>query len=602
MKGFGALAVSTGIAFVVSACWTYAQDTLPQPAFRGKIDANLSIPAWPPEPKAEKGAPNILLILVDDAGFGETSTFGGPAYTPNYDRLAADGLRYNEFQVNAICSPTRAALLSGRNAHAVGFGDTTDAGAGYPGYNTVWPKSAASIAEVLKDNGYSTAAFGKWHNTPVWEVSPAGPFDRWPTGMGFQYFYGFMAGQDNQYYTRIYEDTTPIEPPVTPDHGYDFTHDMTNQAIHWLHEHDTVAPNKPFFIYFATGAVHAPHQVPKKWIDLYQGKFKQGWDELRRETFARQKRLGVIPADAELTPRPPGLQAWNSLGEEEKKLLAHQAQVYAGYVTQVDSEIGRLLEAIHNEGKTNNTIVLWIFGDNGGNAQGGPLGFDAQDVNGKPRSIKDRLAIAQDLGSAMFMNDYAAAWGWAESCPFQGAKVDAAHLGGTRDPLVISWPAGIKDAGGLRSQFSHVTDIAPTLYQVAGIVPPKEVNRVRQSPLAGVSLAYTFDHPNAPSRHHVQYFEARGNRSIYKDGWWAGDVVRETWESHGGVGANTNSNVNLRPWELYDLTKDYSQAHDLAKRYPEKLKEMKQLFNEEARRNHVYPLLPKTGSLPLPQN
>lgn len=570
--------------------------------FKGKIniDASKSLPAWPQEPTAQRNAPNIVLILVDDVGFSTTSTFGGPAQTPNFSKLAAAGLRYNEFHVNAICSPTRASLLSGRNAHEVGFGTPAEWGAGYPGYNTLWPKDSASVAEVLKDNGYSTAAFGKWHNTPMWQVNPAGPFDRWPTGLGFEYFYGFISGADNQYYPRLYRDTTPTEPPSTPAQGYDLNVDLTDDAIRWLHQHDAAAAGKPFFLYFATGATHSPHQVPKMWIDKYQGRFDQGWDKVREENFEREKRLGVIPENAKLTPRPEGLPAWDSLSADEKKLLAHEAEVYAGYTEQTDHEIGRLLEAIKDEGKSDNTIVIWIFGDNGASAQGGELGNDAHAVNGELKSVKDRLATEEELGSEVFMNHYAASWAWAFSAPFKGTKVDASHLGGTRDPMVISWPARIEKVGGLRSQFAHVNDVAPTLYEVAGIRAPRVVNGVQQTPLEGTSMVYTFDHPTEPSHHHVQYFESLGNRAIYKDGWWAGDLVRETWEQPNEHGSSRNANVH--PWELYDLDTDYSQADDLANKYPKKLKAMEELFDEQAKINHVYPLMPAAGSLPTPQN
>jgi arylsulfatase A-like enzyme len=600
--------MAAGMALIAFGSPLTAQDTLPKPApsFTGKVDIDVrkSTPEWPEPVKAAQGAPNILLVLVDDVGFSTTSTFGGPVSTPNFERLAAAGLRYNAFHVNALCSPSRAALLSGRNAHEIGFGTVAEIGAGYPGYNTLWPKSSAPIAEVLKDNGYSTAAFGKWHNTPAWQVSPAGPFDRWPTGLGFEYYYGFMSGADNQYFPRIYRNTTPVEPPKTPEEGYHFTDDLTNEAIKWLHQHDAAAGDKPFFLYFATGATHSPHQVPKEWIEKYKGKFDQGWDALRDENFQREKQLGVIPVNAKDTPRPPGLPAWDSLSADEKRLVAHEAEVYAGYAAQTDFEIGRLLDAIKDEGKTDNTIVLWIFGDNGGSAQGGPLGEDARQVNGAAASLPDRLASEEDLGSEVFMNHFAAAWAWSLSAPFQGTKEDASHLGGSRDPLIISWPARIKQVGGLRSQFSHLNDIAPTLYEVAGITPPKSVNGVAQTPLEGTSLVYTFDHPNEPSRHHIQYFATSGNRAIYKDGWWAGDLVRYTWEQNGIAGAEAQMPVeyNLHPWELYNLNDDYSQANDLAAKYPEKLKEMQQLFDEEAKRNHVYPLLPAYGSLPSPQN
>ena len=481
--------------------------------------------AFPEEVTARQGAPNIVLILVDDVGFSATSTFGGAIQTPNFDKLAAAGLRYNNFHVNSLCSPTRAALLSGRNNHQVGFGAVAEAASGFPGYNSLWPKSAASIAEVLKDNGYSTAAFGKWHNTPIWQVSPVGPFDRWPTGLGFQHFYGFLAGYDNQYFPRLFRDTVPVEPPHTPDQGYSLTTDMTDEAIRWLHQLEAVAPQKPFFLYYAPGATHTPHQVPKAWIAKYKGKFDAGWDEMRRATFERQKKLGVIPANAELTPRPAGLPAWESLPADEKKLLAHQAEVYAAFTEQTDYEIGRLLEEINDSGKSENTLVIEIFGDNGASAEGGPDGYDAKDDQGKPLSIQQRLATSDAEGSELYMNHFAAAWAWALSTPFQGTKMDASHLGGTTDPMIISWPAKIHDKGGLRSQFQHVTDIAPSIYEAAQIKMPDGVNGTEQLPLEGSSLLYTFDHPRRtqqPSRSVLCY----GGQSCHLQRWLVGWTPR----------------------------------------------------------------------------
>ena len=556
---------------------------------------------WPRPPKAPAGAPNVVLILVDDVGFGATSTFGGPIPTPTFDKLAAAGLRYNSFHVNSLCSPTRAALLTGRNNHEVGFGSIAEWSSPYSGYNTLLPKSSATIAEVLKENGYATAAFGKWHNTPMWQVSPAGPFDRWPTGLGFDYFYGFIQAADSQYYPRIFRDTTPVEPGTTPQQGYHFTTDITNDAITWLHRHDAVASDQPFFIYYATGATHTPHQVPQKWIDMYKGKFDQGWDALRQAAFDRQKSLGVIPANAELTPRPAGLPAWDSLTPDQKKLLAHQMEVYAGFLAQTDYEIGRMLDAIRDEGQADNTVVMEIVGDNGASAEGGLEGTDAHDVNGKPLTIEARLDTADLLGSETYMNHYAAAWAWALSSPFPGTKQDASHLGGTTDPLIIVWPGHIKDAGGLRSQFSHVNDIAPTIYDIVGVKPPAEVDGVAQTPLEGTSLTYTFDSASAPSRHHVQYFCTSGNRAIYKDGWWAGDLFHSTWEGVVLTGGVADKDLDTHPWELYNLNDDYSQAHNLAGKYPEKLKEMQALFAQEATRNHVSPLLPAMEEYPAGQ-
>ena len=606
MRGLWKLAVvaAAGWSFFLGGCsgrkssHSTEQQILPKPdpQFQGVISADSakSRAAFPEEVTARQGAPNVVLILVDDVGFSATSTFGGAIQTPNFDRLASSGLRYNNFHVNSLCSPTRAALLSGRNNHQVGFGTVAEAASGFPGYNSLWPKNAASVAEVLKDNGYSTAAFGKWHNTPVWQVSPAGPFDRWPTGLGFQHFYGFLAGYDNQYYPRLFRDTVPVEPPHTPEQGYSLTTDMTDEAIRWLHQVDAVAPQKPFFLYYAPGATHTPHQVPKSWIAKYKGRFDAGWDEIRKETFERQKKLGIIPANAELTPRPAGLLAWDSLPSDEKKLLAHQAEVYAAFTEQTDYEIGRLLQEIHDSGRADNTLVVEIFGDNGASAEGGPDGYDAKDIQGKPLPIKQRLAVSDADGSELYMNHFAAAWAWALSTPFQGTKMDASHLGGTTDPMIISWPTRIHDKGGLRTQFQHVTDIAPTIYEAAGVKAPDVVNGTEQIPLEGSSLLYTFDHPNEPSNHPLQYFATVGNLAIYKDGWWAGRRAWSSWEPAPPGGADK------QPWELYHVSEDYSQAHNLAEKYPEKLKELQKLFEQEATRNDVYPIFQPSGKQPLP--
>jgi arylsulfatase A-like enzyme len=570
----------------------------PDPQFQGVVspDPAKAKPAWPSEVKPGKGAPNVVLILVDDVGFSATTSFGGVIQTPNFDRLTTIGLRYNNFHVNSLCSPTRASLLTGRNNHQVGFGTVAEAATGFPGYNSLWPKNTASIAEVLKDNGYETAAFGKWHNTPTWQVSPAGPFDRWPTSLGFQHFYGFLAGYDNQYYPRLFRDTVPVEPPSTPKQGYSLTADMTDQAIRFLHQQEAVAPDKPFFLYYAPGATHTPHQVPASWIKKYKGKFDAGWDQIREETFKHQKQLGVIPANAELTPRPAGLPAWNSLSPEEQKLLAHQAEVYAAFTEQTDYEIGRLLKEIDDTGKGNNTLVIEIFGDNGASAEGTPYGYDAKDVLGKPLSIQQRLALSDQDGSELYMNHFAAAWAWALSSPFQGTKMDAAHLGGTTDPMVISWPARIQHGGGLRTQFQHVNDIAPTIYEAAGVQVPDVVNGTKQLPLEGSSFLYTFDHPEEPSHHHVQYFAMVGNIAIYKDGWWAGRHYYSPWEQ--GSPWTKGANAEKNPWELYNLNEDYSQAHDVAAKYPDKLKELQALFDEEATRNQAYPLFQSGANQP----
>ena len=521
---------SAACAVLATACVTANAQNAPVESreFAGKIDrdARKSTPAWPAMVKAPAGSPNVVLVLVDDVGFSTTSTFGGPVDTPNFESLAKRGLRYNAFYVNSICSASRAALLSGRNDHQVGFGTIAEHAQGYPGYNSVWPAKSASIARVLSEHGYNTAAFGKWHNTPVWEMNPAGPFNRWPTGQGFDYFYGFLAAFDSQYTPRLYRNTTPVEPTKTSAEGYSLTSDMADDAIRWLHRQNAAAPDKPFFLYFATAGTHTPHHVPAEWIAKYKGKFDQGWDKLREENIAREKRLGVIPQNAGTTPRPEGLAAWDSLSADEKRLLARQAEVYAGFTAQTDYEIGRVLKAIEDEGKADNTLVIEIFGDNGGCAEDGPTGYDARQMNGQIEDINARLQIEDQLGDETYMNASAAPWAWALTAPFPGTKTDASHLGGTRDPMVISWPERIKQVGGLRTQFGHLTDIAPTIYEAAGVKPPEEIDGIKQTPLEGVSLLYTFDHAEAPSRHHVQIFETNGNKAIYKDGWWAGNLLR----------------------------------------------------------------------------
>lgn len=569
-------------------------ETAPAPIDNPSRDA--TPPQWPEKIRARPGAPNVVLVLLDDAGFGATSTFGGPAQTPELDKLASEGLRYNAFHVNALCSPTRAALLSGRNDHQIGFGTVADAAAGYPGYNAHWPKSAASIARVLRDNGYSTAAFGKWHNTPYDEISPAGPFDRWPTGLGFEYFYGFLAGYDDQWRPRLYRGTTPVDLTKTPAQGYHLTTDLVDDAQIWLRRHEAVAPEKPFFLYFAPGATHWPHQVAKQWAEPYRGKFDAGWDKLREQIFARQKALGVIPANAELTPRPAELPAWDSLPPEQKKLFARQMEVYAGFMAQTDHEVGRLLATLKQDGIADNTLVLYIAGDNGGSGEGGLEGRDLLTVEGAPAPAQKRLEQAENFGGERFDNHYAAAWAWASSAPFPWMKQVASHLGGTRDPLIVSWPAKIHDKGGLRTQFQHITDIAPTLYELAGITPPQTVDGVAQIPLEGHSFAASFFDAAAPSAHPIQLFETSGNRGIYHDGWWAGARHLPPWSAELGA----NAPIGQHPWELYHLSEDFSQAHDVAAQNPEKLAELTALFDSEAKRTQVYPLLPKRAVLPSP--
>ena len=541
-------------------------------------------PSWPEPIVAPRGAPNIVVILLDDAGFAATSTFGGAVQTPELSKLAAQGVSYNRFHVASSCSPTRAALLSGRNPHVMGFGTVANDPNGFPGHNSVWKKSTAMVADVLKRNGYSTAAFGKWHNTPYWEISPVGPFDRWPTGLGFEYFYGEMNGLTHQWRPLIYRNTTLVRPPAPLAPGYHFTTDIVSEAVQWVHTQQSLAPGKPYFLYMATNATHGPLQAPREWIARYRGQFDGGWDQLREETFARQKKLGVIPADAKLTARPKDIPAWSSLSADQKKLSARQMEVFAGYLAHTDHELGRLLQAVREDPNGDNTIVFYVTGDNGGDLVGGMAGADAPD-------LPERLKRLDELGGDSLSDFYtvAAGWGWAMNTPFQGGKFVSSHLGGTRNPLVVSWPAGIKDRGGLRSQYTHVIDVVPTVYEVAGITVPSVVDGVEQRPLDGISFAYSFQDAGAPSRRRAQIFEQSGNRSIYQDGWVAG-----AFHSVPGASSPPRSFDEDR-WELYHLDEDFTQADDLAARYPQKLRELRALFDTEARKNDIYPLLEYGG-------
>ncbi|MGF1987421.1 MAG: arylsulfatase [Nostoc sp. ZfuVER08] len=561
---------------------------IPQPEFKGKIGITYkdSKPDFPQPITAPDKAPNVVLVILDDVGFGQASTFGGPVETPNLTRLAESGLRYNQFHTTALCSPTRAALLTGRNHHSVNTGVVEELATGYPGYTTILPKSAATVAEVLRQNGYNTAAFGKWHNTPDFETSVAGPFDRWPTGLGFEYFYGFLGGDTNQWSPALVENTKRVEKPANnPD--YHLTPDLVNHAIAWIRNQQSIAPDKPFFAYLATGATHAPHHAPKAWIDKYKGKFDQGWDKLREEIFARQKQLGVIPANAQLTPRPEELPAWDSLSADQKKLSAHMAEVFAGFLAHTDYEIGRLIDAVDQLGELDNTLVIYIVGDNGASAEGGLTGTvnELKFFNGVPENLPQLLASYDDLGSPKTFNHFPAPWAWAVNTPFQWTKQIASHFGGTRNPLIISWGEGIKDKGGIRSQFHHVIDIAPTILEVAGVTAPKEVNGVKQQPIEGTSLAYTFDNPDASSHRETQYFEMFGNRAIYHRGWVAAARHgRLPWER------TVKGDFDTDKWELYNIAEDFSEANNLAPENPEKLEKLQKLFFKEARKHQVLPL------------
>jgi arylsulfatase A-like enzyme len=581
-------------------------DDLPHadPPFKGVANRTLagSKPDFPKPVTPPKDAPNVLLVLVDDAGFGNPSTFGGPCQTPTLTRLAGQGLRYNRFHVTALCSPTRAALISGRNHHAVGFGSIAEIAGGWPGYNATWPKSAASIAQILQGNGYSTAAFGKWHLTPDNQQGPAGPFDRWPCGLGFDYFWGFLGGEVGQYDPVLAENNTIIGTPKDKD--YYLPTDMANRTINWIRDQQAQDPDKPFFIYYAPGASHAPHHVPKEWADKYKGKFDQGWDVLREQTFSRQKHLGVIPADAKLTPRNPAFPAWDSIPQAEKRLYSRQMEVFAGYQENADHEIGRVVKSVEDMGIADNTLIIYIWGDNGSSMEGTEAGsFNELTMqNGIKLSAEQQLKLIDVYGGIdawggpKMQPHFACAWAWAGNTPFQWGKQVASHLGGTRDPMVISWPKRIKDKGGLRSQFTHVIDIAPTILDVARIPQPTQVNGIEQMPMHGVSFAHTFDDASAQSRHTQQYFEIYGNRAMYKDGWVAcSRLDRIPWRVDPQELAKFAPGSGWDPdkdrWELYNIDNDFSEANDLAARNPEKLAELKKLFWEEAAKYHVTPLL-----------
>ncbi|MGB6599934.1 MAG: arylsulfatase [Candidatus Cybelea sp.] len=536
-----------------------------------------------------KAAPNVLIVLIDDVGFGASSTFGGPCQSPTAERLAKNGLRYTRFHTTALCSPTRAALLSGRNHHEVGMGGITEIATSAPGYNSIRPNSMAPLPEILRLNGYSTAQFGKCHEVPVWEASPVGPFDRWPTGSGFEYFYGFVAGETNQWYPSIHEGTKIVDPPKTPEEGYHFMEDMTDRAIAWVRQQRLLAGDKPFFMYFAPGATHAPHHVPKEWADKYKGKFDQGWDKLREETFARQKKLGVIPPDCELTKRPDAIPAWDSQTPEFKPVLAREMEVYAGFFEFADHHVGRLIDALDKIKALDNTLIYYIIGDNGASAEGTLQGTFNETIPFNGMSALETAEFLTQridkLGGPESYNHYAVGWAHALDTPYQWTKQVASHWGGTRNGTIVHWPKGIKAKGEVRHQFHHVIDVAPSILEIADLTQPYMVNGVAQVPMQGVSMAYSFDDASAAERHETQYFEMFGNRGIYHKGWTAVTRHRTPWLMT-EVAPPFDDDV----WELYDTTKDWSQAHDLSKQMPEKLHELQRLWLIEATRNNVLPM------------
>jgi arylsulfatase A-like enzyme len=589
-------------AFCFFSINVFAQDVLPFPPTPSASKAAETMEESTYKPRTEKShlppnAPNIIIILIDDSGPGLPNTFGGEVNTPNFTKLANNGIAFNRFHSTAMCSPTRASLLTGRNHTRVGNGQITEWSNDWDGYSGVIPKTSATVAEVLKNYGYSTSAFGKWHNTSPLESSKTGPFDRWPTGYGFEYFYGFLAGETSQYEPTLIKNTTYIHPPSTPEEGYNLTDDLADNAIQWMRDQKSINPDKPFFMYWAPGAVHGPHQVSKKWADKYKGKFDDGWDKYRERVFARQKAMGWIPQNTKLTPRPGNLAAWNDIPESEKPFQRRLMEVFAGFTEQADDAAGRIIKAVEQLGEFENTLIFYIWGDNGSSAEGqnGTISeLLAQNqistkISDHLRVLNQELGGLNALGSPKTDNMYHAGWGWAGSTPFKGTKLLASYFGGTRQPLVVSYPAKIKSDKTPRSQFHHVNDIVPTIYDLVGIQPPKTVNGFNQDPIDGVSMVYSFRDATAKGQKTKQFFDIMGSRGIYHEGWYActfGPRVPWLTVTPGIDKWSPKNDV----WELYNLDEDFSQADDLASKYPQKLEEMKQLFLKEAEENKGFPI------------
>lgn len=569
--------------------------------FAGVINPSVadSTPVKPAITYPPQGAPNVVVVLLDDVGFGASATFGGPVPTPALDRVAREGLRYNQFHTTALCSPTRAALLTGRNHHSAHMGTICEIAYGFPGYDSVIPQSTATVAEILRHNGYNTALFGKAHFTPTWELGPTGPFDRWPTGLGFERFYGFLGGDTSQYEPALFDQTTPVEPYLGRD-DYHLTEDLAERAIDWIQRQQTSAPGKPFFLYFAPGATHSPHQVWPEWSDRFAGQFDDGWDALRQSIYERQIELGIIPPGTRLTPRPSQIPAWADYEDRYKPVARRLMEVYAGFLAHTDAQIGRVIDAIDDLDQWDNTLFIYICGDNGASAEGTVHGAWSSPSfqNGLPEDPEWLLAHLDDFGTARCENHYNVGWAWALDAPFQWMKQVASHFGGTRNGLAVSWPRKIAARGEQRDQFHHVIDVMPTILEAAGIQPPARVNGVEQKPVEGVSMQYSFDHPDAESRRSTQYFEIFGNRAIYHEGWIASCFHgRLPW-----VRTGRHPFGETERWELYNLADDFSQGVDLAVRYPEKLGDLQAVFDSEARKYDVYPLSDATLARALPAN
>lgn len=592
----GALAVISATATAQTAAQRTALPIPPIP-FEGTLapTAKNSEQYLPAKVQAPEGAPNILLVMTDDAGFASVSTFGGAAPTPHLDALAENGLRYNQFHTTAICSPTRAALLTGRNHHAVGLGTLSDIPTPYPGYTGRIPPTAATVARVLRDNGYSTAMFGKDHNIPQEERSPAGPFDQWPTGRGFDYFYGFIAGDSDQFTPALYENISPVSDVDRPE-GYLLDEELADRAINWIHNQKGAAPEKPFFIYYSTGSPHAPQQVPQEWIARFRGEFDQGWDVLREQILARQIRMGVVPEGTELAPRPDVVPTWDSLSDKQRKVYARFMEVYAAVMAFQDAQFGRIMDELERMGIADNTLVVFVEGDNGSSAEGGEWGSinEMADLSGGEHGIPlDYLAENLDvLGGPDTYQGPQSGWSLATGAPFPWFKQIASHLGGTRNGLVISWPEKMQRTGEVRSQFHHVIDVMPTLLEAAGVPAPEAVDGIAQIPVHGKSMLYSFDDADAPSVRDTQYFEVMGQRAIYHDGWMANTTPRNMpWNMPVTQGGDTST----YQWELYNLNEDFSQSNNIVAENPEKLKELQALFDQEARKYQVYPIQDEGG-------
>jgi arylsulfatase len=565
-------------------------ESLPRPDFRfkgqvGRTYRDSDPPTFPEVLRPPKGAPNVLLILLDDAGFGQFSVFGGGVPSPNMEKLAAQGLRYTRFHTTALCSPTRAALITGRDHHVAGNGVITELATGYDGYTGIIPKSAGTVAEILKQNGYATAWIGKNHNTPAWETSEVGPFDHWPSGLGFDYFYGFNSGDTSQFEPVLFENHNRV--PRSTDPNYHVSHDLADHAIAWMQREKEIDPARPFFLYVAPSATHSPHMAPKEWIDKFKGKFDMGWDRYRELTLEQQKKLGVVPADTKLTPRPASLPAWDSLNADQKRLYARMMEIFAGFGAQIDYEMGRVLDAAAALPDADNTLVIYIMGDNGASAEGG-LDGETNEIaafNGVLETWQSDLKHIDELGGPKYYNHFPAAWAWAMDSPLQWTKQVASHFGGTRNPVIISWPAKITDKGGVRTQFHHIMDVMPTILEAAGIRAPETLNGIPQKPIEGVSMVYTFNDAKAADRRKSQIFELVSNRGMYENGWMASSMSFVPWEAKRAA-----YDPDKAKWELYHIDEDFSQANDLAATNPDKLKELVDLWWAEAARHDILPL------------